>query len=562
MTRRFIYVLALALLLATGCRGVLDEPGPAGPRGRDDCGGAGCVDRAAPASRVPRLSHTEWENTTRDLLLLDAPSGLSSTFIGDPVEGTFDNDGAALSVGASLARDYERAAEELARRVTEDPAALERLMPVGAPTEPSARIDAFVRHFGERAYRRPLSSDEVARLTRLAADAPLHYPEIDRLAGGVRLVIEAMLQMPQFLYRPELTPADGSRAFELSSWEIASRLSYALWGSMPDAELFDAARADRLRDPAVLRQQAERMLDDPRAHAMVGRFHFQWIDGSKFADLRRSSTLFPEWDPALPRSMEEETLRFVEAVVFEEEGSLETLLTADWTVADPLLARVYGVEVPAGWVRVQLDPAQRAGILTQIGFLASQATAIESDPIHRGVHINRRVLCANLPAPPMNVAPLPDPDPSTPKTLRQRIDEHTGEGTCGARCHGTMINPIGFAYEHFDALGRWRSLDNGLPVDASASYVFEDDAVSYDGAPELAHVMVSQRATHECYAGHWLEFLYARRRAASDGTLIGRLGEASQSGLSVRAMILELVTSRAFVTRTSTELEVEAGGTP
>jgi hypothetical protein len=561
MTRPFL-ILALASLLASGCRGLLDEPGPAGPRGRDDCGGAGCVDRAAPSSRVPRLSHAEWENTTRDLLLLDAPSGLSSTFIGDPIEGTFDNDGAALSVGASLARDYERAAEELARRVTQDPAALERLLPAGAPLEPGARLEAFVRHFGERAYRRPVTTDEVARLTRLAADAPTHYPELDRFAGGARLVIEAVLQMPHFLYRPELTPADGSRAFELSSWEIASRLAYALWGSMPDAELFDAARADRLRDPEVLRAQAERMVDDPRAHATVGRFHFQWLDGSRFADLRRSPMLFPEWDAALPRSMEEETLRFVEAVVFEEEGSLDLLLTADWTVADPLLGRVYGVEVPSDWVRVRLDPSQRAGILTQIGFLASQATAIESDPIHRGVHINRRVLCATLPPPPAVVAPLPDPDPSTPKTLRQRIDEHTGEGTCGARCHGTMINPIGFAYEHFDALGRWRTLDTGLPVDARGTYEFETGAASYDGAAELARLMVEQLSTHECYAGHWLQFLYGRRQMSSDATLVGRLGEASQAGLSIREMILELVTSRAFVTRTSTELEVEAGGTP
>ena len=553
MTKNILIAIGCLLALASGCRGQLDE-GPAGPRGTVRCTD-GCAELTSPTSRAPRLSHTQWENATRDLLRLDARSGLSSTFIPDPTSGLFDNDGTGLTVRNPLWTGYQRAAEQLADQISADPIALERLSaPVGTPAE---RLSTFIRDFGLRVYRRPLTGAETTRLAALAARAAEFHPSLDPFSGGARIVIETTLQSPHFLYRPEMAPAAGE-GVPLSSYEVASRLSFALWNSIPDDALLAAAAADSLRTSAGVRVQAERMLADPRAHDMVGDFHFQWLDARKYADITRSTALFPEYDAELPESMRQEALRFVDAVVFDDLGGLDELLTASFTVADARIARVYGVTGPTtGWERIELGP-ERAGLFTQIGFLAAQSTSTESDPIHRGVQLNRRVLCANLPAPPAEVPPLPPAGTGEPQTQRQRINAHTGEGTCGARCHGTMINPIGFAFEHYDALGRWQDTDNGLPVDAAASYFFESGEREYRDAVALATVMATESATHRCYTGHWLEYLYGRRLNAVDNVLVDRVAERSLAGsANVRDVILDIVTSGPFISRSSTELPDE-----
>ena len=295
-----------------------------------------------------------------------------------------------------------------------------------------------------------------------------------------------------------------------------------------------------------------RLLGDPRARQAVSAFHAQLLGTSRYADITRSVSLFPEFSAALRDSMKQEQERFVEAQIFTERGGLESLLTSPTSYVDANLARVYGLTgtFDSTFQKVTFTDGKRQGLFTQIGFLAMNATSTESDPIHRGVFLNHKVLCAPLPAPPNVVPMLPRPDPAVPKTMRQRITEFTGAGTCGAGCHSTMINPAGFAYEHFDALGRWRDLDNGLPVDAADSYTFEGRPRAFSGAGGFASAMAEASMAHRCYAQHWVEFLHGRGLGAEDQAMIARVGELSwKEKAPVTQVLLLLVESESFKTR-------------
>ena len=555
-----VLVLALASGLATACSTGELTLGPSSPGGGNlgTCRSIAC-DEPSPESRVPRLSHPQWENATRDLLHLDAASGLSSTFLNDSRRGTFDNAGGDLVVGQPLWTGYQAAAELLAARVANDPAAVTRLLPSGLPASPAdARARAFIADFGRRAFRRPLTTAEIDAYATLFAQGATLYPEHDAFTSGVELTIESMLQAPHFLYRPELSTDTQGGRITLNDYELASRLSFALWNTIPDEELLAAAAAHQLGTVDGIRTQATRMLADPKARAMVALFHAELLGTSAYGDISpRNTTLFPQWTDALHHSMQAETAAFVDDVVFHEHAGFARMLTAPFTYVDADLAHVYGLSGSFGgtMTRVDLDPTQRSGLLTQIGFLALNASVTESDAIHRGVFINRRILCAPLPPPPMNVPPLPPDDPTMPLTMRERITRHTGAGTCGATCHGTLINPIGFAYEHYDALGRWRDTDRAMPVDATANR-FGRDTEHYDGAIDLGRVLAAQPFSHECYVQNWMEYLHGRVIGGNDGPTIVRLGTRSLAeSTPVQDIVLAIVTSQGFRTRSTLEYD-------
>lgn len=564
MRREAFAPRALVVALVCGLGGCQTGELGLGPSSPDvatsSCRTISC-DEPSPESRVPRLSHPQWENATRDLLHLPARSGLSSTFVNDSRRGTFDNAGGDLVVGEALWTSYQSAAETLAAQVAGDPAAITRILPDGLPASPAdARARAFITGFGQRAFRRPLASAEVDSFYALFMMGATLYPEHDAFTSGVEITIESMLQSPGFVYRPELTTTVTDGRIALSDYELASRLSFALWNTIPDDELLAAAAAHQLSSEMGLRTQAVRMLADPRAREMVALFHAEMLGTGAYGDITpRDAMLFPEWSDALHTSMQTETASFIDDVVFHEHAGFTRLLTAPFTYVDAPLARVYGLSGSFGATpqRVELDPTRRSGLLTQIGFLSLNASPIESDAIHRGVFINRRILCAPLPAPPMNVPPLPPDDPHMPLPIRQRIDNHTGAGTCGATCHGTLINPIGFAYEHYDALGRWRDMDVNRAVDATATYTFGSQPTHYDGAIELGHIMASQPFSHECYVQNWVEYLHGRVTDDNDGPTIVRVGLASlHDDTPVQDIILTLVTSQSFRTRSTTEYAV------
>jgi hypothetical protein len=502
----------------------------------------------------PRLTHAQWENTVRDLLRLDERPGFSSSFTTDPLGGIFDNNESALQVTPGLFADYQRAAEELAAMVATDPEKLARILPADLPSEPDARARAFIERFGERAFRRPLTSEEIDAHAAQFARGEALFPEDEPFAAGVRAALEALLQSPHFIYRVELgdAAAEAGGFIPLRAHEIATKLSYFLWNTTPSDDLLLAARTGDLDTAGAVRAHAERMLADARAREVVASFHRQLYDMEHYLDLSKDPERFPEFVPEMGDDMQREAERFVDHVVFEEEGGLTELLTSRTAFVNERLAAVYGVEgeLTSELTQVELDAAERSGLLTRLGFLAMKATAREPDAIHRGVFVNLRILCASLPPPPDDATSLP---PGEQKTNRDRVTAHTGKGTCGESCHGTLINPAGFAFEHYDAIGRYRTTDNGFPVNAADTYPFQGGPLSYEDAIEFSELIAESPEAHACYAKRWLEFAYGRDAKPEDGGLLRSLGEASRGGASVRDLILDLVTSRSFLARVPTE---------
>ncbi|MDC0668593.1 DUF1592 domain-containing protein [Nannocystis radixulma] len=525
-----------------------DEP----TAGTSDTGGTE-IPELPESSRVPRLSHRQWENSIRDLLLLEQTTGKSALFIGDPISGGYDNNSEKLVVSATLWTDYQRAAEEVAEQVIADPELVALLVPADGDSD--ARGRGFIESFGPRAYRRPLTPEEIERHMQVFQEG-VAIGGSDPVLEGVRVVLQTFLQSPYFLYRVETSDvADDDGRVQLSGYEVASKLSYMLWDTMPDEELFEAAKTGGLDTTAGVEAQAARMLDHQRAHDMVASFHYQTLKVDSYSKITKSADKFPEFTESMRDMMRAETMMFVDDVVFEHEvGDLATLLSAPYSFVNATLAPLYGAQgqFTDQLVKADLDPSQRAGVLTQLGYLAANASSTQNDPIHRGVFLNLQILCTGLPPPPNNVPP--PPPAMEGESLRELIDRHTGIGTCGEACHGYLINPLGFAMEQYDPLGRWQTMDAGKPVDATGDFNFAQGKQSFNGGAELAKIIASSDEAHRCYVSHLLEYGYARVPKLQDNAEIKRLAEGSRDGLySIKELIVELTTSDAFRFRAPVE---------
>ena len=529
--------LLITVVLLTGCSWDWgNDTRPAGP--------------PSAADRFPRLTHAQWEATVKDLFQLPAMSGLSAAFTPDPQLGRFDNNIARLSTSSGLWRDYQTAAETIAGRVTTEPALYALLVP--NPSGTDAR--KFVTDFGLRAFRRPLKDAEVDRYVALFSSAATVFPQQDPFSAGVRLVVQGMLQSPFFLYRTELSTTKIGIGIPLDGYEVASRLSYLFWNTMPDAELFEAARTGRLLDADGVREQADRLFADTRTRDQFRRFHFQAFKVSEYADLDKNTTTYPMWKRELGAMMQEEALLFLDGVI-SKDGSIGDLLTSTKAYVNADLAKLYGISGTFGtdYQEVELDPSTRAGLLTRAGFLAKNATLSESDPIHRGVFINLDILCRPITAPPN----IPDNLMKTGNTTREKVDSITGEGTCGEGCHHTIINPLGFAFENFDAIGAYRTSDNGYPVNSASSYTFVDGRqISYQNAVELSTQLAASPEVHACYTRQLLEFMLGRDLLQVDQVIVRDLaGHSLNDKLSIKELMLSVVTSNTFRVRAiNTEL--------
>jgi hypothetical protein len=289
---------AALLLTLAACEGTVLAPrGGGGNVPVDPLTGEPKVELPGPSSRAARLSHVEYENTTRDLLGLQQLPGVTAMFVPDVTSTTFTNNGGDLFVTGDQWQDYQAAAEELARRATASTAALTAAAGGTLPTDDASLVAAL----GRRAFRRPLTSAEQTAYTALFAKGPMFYPELQARLAGARLTLDGLLQSPYFLYRVELSTGDGAKV-ALSASELASRLSYALWQSMPDDALLDAAADGSLLEPATYSSHVERLLGDARTATTIQVFHAELLGQAKYADITRSMTLFPEFSLELRES--------------------------------------------------------------------------------------------------------------------------------------------------------------------------------------------------------------------------------------------------------------------
>jgi len=490
------------------------------------------------AAPVPlrRLTNEEYNNTIRDLL--GDTSRPADAFAPDEAIGGFENN-TVSPVTQALVERYMDAAEALAARAA---LRLDKLAPCPARELPGACARNFIDAFGRLAYRRPL--DEGERRATLAI-----YVEKEKQSGyarAIQLVIAAMLQSPKFLYR--LEPTDGgSKTRALTGYEIATRLSYFIWASAPDTELLDAAAAGKLTAPVAVGGAARRLLKDPRAVDGIRSFHRQWLDLRELDTKSKDPALYPAFTPELKKAIVEETLRFSTHAVLEGGDAVATLLTSKRTFVNAQLAKLYGVAPPPGdgFMLVDLPPRERSGLLTQASVMAVLSGVEEASPILRGKFVREKLLCETIPPPPVTVDTTP-PRFDPKRTKKERFAQHRTDPSC-AFCH-EMMDPTGFGFEHYDAVGAWRTVDEAFPVDAVGMLSGTDDADGpFDGAVELAARLSASKQVRRCIATQWFRSAVGRVDRYEDiDSLEAAYKAFERAGFDVRELIVAIAMSEAF----------------
>ncbi|MCB9677672.1 MAG: DUF1592 domain-containing protein [Alphaproteobacteria bacterium] len=566
----------------------------------------GCGPRPPGEIPVRRLTPTEYNNTVRDLYGFAPDDWLDAEHMPDadayeeefvapwpwvfPADvrlGGFEGMAEGQVVSPVQVEQLERAAAHFSTYAKKSP----KFWICDAPYQ----LEADVRRkcaresaarFARFAWRRPLEKDEEQRLLAAFDGWDAEYGT----DAAVTLTAQALLQTPQFLYMPEEPGPVGS---PVEDYELASRLSYFLWDSMPDSELFVSAQKHQLRNPAKVRAQAERLLADPRAREMVTHFHRQWLDLDGLQTLRVSFDAhgaryapdlvgveeveaMEEWSGVLNgmrAAMLEEVDLFVEHAVFDGEGTLDALLTSNrgwvgvvnegWELESSTTA-VYGASTPVdGPVkRVELfdgnygygiemrpveHPAdQRAGLLTLGAVLARRAHPVHPAPVKRGVFALQRLMCQELGPPPDGAALAAPPDVlDATSTNRERLEAITSAQGCSG-CHD-FINPLGFAFESFDTLGGWRDTDAGRPVDDAGELRIPGEApVAFDGAVDLARHLAASDRVRDCYATQWARYAMGDPEIRLDDPRFSDVRERFRDGGDIRGLLVDLVTSDAF----------------
>lgn len=408
---------------------------------------------------------------------------------------------------------------------------------LGTASTSVEEMSGWVNRFVGQAFRRPLTSEEQETWQGVFAQGQTLIHSGDDIADGVQLIVMAVLQSPEFLYRVEKTDA-GSR---LSDYELAAKLSFQVCNMPPDQELREAISAEDFLEN--YRDHALRLVNAECGQEAMLDLHRQLFQLDAYENIYKTD---PTWNTELNQYLREELEQFILWHIYTENGTLKELYTADYTLANTEIAALYGVDIESSeFTRIELDPTQRSGILTLTGPLTKKAEITQSSPIHRGVFINHNILCKELPPPPDVISGLPAQEEGM--TNRERVESHTGTGTCGEGCHSSLINPPGFAFEHYDQLGRYRTEDNGRPIDASdAFYFLEMGLMSWTNAVEFSQIISESYEAHQCYSQQLFSYFMGRERQDIDDGFLEELRDQSMQDLSIRDLILEILVSESF----------------
>jgi hypothetical protein len=524
-------------------------PGGGGSGGLIDTNGDGIPDTPAGAGTGPgisptdpnavgpmplrRLNRREYNNTVRDLLGTalrpadDFPADLDATY-------TFPRAGIVATLDAE---HIQEAAEALVAE-----ADVSKLLPCMPAGDEAGCAKQFIEKFGLKAFRRPLVADEIAGLTALYEKG--RGALMLDFNGAIKLVLEGMLQAPGFLYRWELGPTAPTKEgplVKLTPYEIASRVSYFVLRSTPDQALLDAAAAGTLSSDADISAQVERLLGTTPAHESVSSFFLDWLKmtSAQIAVRDKDTELYPEWSPDLATAMAKETTDFVASILWGGDGSFTSLLTSPASSASGPLAQLYGA------TGTSLNTAQRSGLLTRAGFLSVTGAANGSHPVKRGIRIYRELLCKELIPPPGLEIPPAEPA-SAGGTTRDRFKRHE-ENQCAA-CH-LQFDSLGFAFENYDGIGKYRTMDNNLPVDSTGTLTLDGNPVSFANGMELSNVLAQSAEVKKCFATQWVRYALDRNETEYDTPTVQAAATAFASG-NIPALLKGVAVTRSFRYRT------------
>ncbi len=547
MTRRLIALGALAVLAAcegaiTGAMPGLPPVTPVDPTGTP---APKPIVTACEAMPVPgsaplrRLSHEEYENALTDLFG-DAALARQATkdFAQDTASLGFRNSARFLDVKLVQAQEYLKAAELVAGAQVANLAALVPCATTGGEACAQTLIDGLLR----RLYRRALTADEQATYLRLYRTGATGAD----FKTGVEWMLVTALQAPQFLYRPEVDGDLSARA--LSPTELASRLSFLLWRSVPDEALLTAAEQGRLSTKEDVAREARRLLEDPKAERLF-EFFEQWLDVDEVSPLTRDATAFPGLSPTLGEALREEAREFVKQTVLRGDASLAAVLAAPYSYVSPALAQHYGVAPPtgSGFQKVTWSSGRRGGLFMSSGSLVSHDKPARTSIVNRGVRVRTLLLCQTVPAPPddvpLNLGPI-----DSSFSQGDRLAQHRTNAAC-AGCHA-LLDPLGEPFEHIDAVGRERLVDEGGHPVKTAGEVVATQALDGEVAHglDLMERLANADEVRECVVTQLFRFSHGREEEPADLCSRQRTLQAfKDSGWNVKELFVAMTQTDDFL---------------
>jgi mono/diheme cytochrome c family protein len=427
------------------------------------------------------------------------------------------------------------------------------------PKTGPACAQRIISTLARRAYRRPVTQNEVASLMKFTAIAKAEGQSAEQ---GIQLAIQAMLVSPHFLFRIERDPdpTDASNAHKVSDVELASRLSFFLWSSIPDDELLRLAETGKLRAFGVLEAQVKRMLADPRSGALADNFAGQWLETRNLDSVKPDPQKFPEWGPDLRDAMKSETRMFFEYFL-REDRPLSEFLNARYTFLNDRLAKHYGIEGVNGpeFRRVELTGDQRGGILGHASILTVSSYPTRTSPVIRGKYVLQNLLGAPPPPPPADVPPLNEEAVGSAGSLRQQLEKHRANAICSS-CHSKM-DALGFGLENYDAIGQWRTMDGKFPVDSSGTL---PSGKSFSQPSELREVLKDELPDFgRCLTEKLLTYSLGRGLERYDKRTVDEINKKlAESGYRFQALIYDIVRSLPFQSRRGEVLKTDTAAKP